>query len=761
MSRRARGRRWGVAVAAGLALALAPVPASGGTTPTLAPVTTYEQPTNVPGDVACVATGFCMGLFYSSDFVTSDATVSALRSLDGGATWSRVAPPLVAGATPLGATSYDQSIQCVAAGTCFFVGRGVVLRTVDAGATWQRLLGLGWAHSASLGCVSTGACVDLRPSGPGLRTFWLAPGASRFVEGGAAPLGHFTLDGLSCATPRRCVAVGEDETLRSSTTNVGLSFVTSNLGPSARWREVRPTPDRWLTALSCPTTAFCMGIEGAVPAPDAFPVTRIARSVDGGVTWTVVADGDGHYLAAQHAYEPMQSTVQCASATVCTTSIGYAAIGGPTIIRTKLTVDGGASWQTHQLASLGDAFPFGYSACASVQRCIVDAGSTGPIVSGGRIEAWDGSRWKEATPPGDATAATGLVCTSGSTCYRIDTFERASGFGGRLLASGDDGSTWHVVALPSGVQPDVLGGCQDASTCELFALKGATWFQGLLGQDDLSSSSVVELSTTDGGTTWLQTPVAGAETMPIKATCTSTSHCVLEVNLYSPFGNVGELLDRSGTAWLETRVPLAIGASDVLFAAIDPVSLSCSTAGDCLVANVENNRLRLFDASTNGGATWSPVAPPGGPSMLVTAIACVGASTCDVTYQDPAAAIVPGSVSSHLVQTTDAGATWSTPLPLTFAPSQSMAQLACTDPLHCLVVADAYGEVAVAAQTADAGATWTQVGWGAAGLPGKLGGTSAGGWLTCSPTTCLTEAESVANQPLGETVTTFQVLHLR
>jgi photosystem II stability/assembly factor-like uncharacterized protein len=738
-----------------LAVVATPHPAGAAGAASFSPVATYAKQTNVPGDLSCLPSGFCMELAYGADNrdLAGQATVSVLVSYDEGATWTAAASPLKLGARQLGVDA-DETIRCVVATTCFFTGLGVLLRTVDGGTSWQRIRGLGGVSAETVACVATAACLGLRATRAGLVTYWLRPGSTTFAKTATPVLRQRSPTAIDCATPTRCLVATDSGSGSAVETAI---YVTSSAGPRARWvRSPRTILDRVISSVSCLSVALCLGTDGRASAP--FGLNRIIRSNDGGVIWFVVAGAGG--TESPTTFAPPQTVVRCTGARVCITSVGDMSGGvlRPTVvIRSMLTEDGGTTWRTGPVAR----FTFepytsrGSASCVSATACVADAGAQGALTGGLVATSETGRSWSPATPPGAPVAATSLQCTTDATCYRIDTFERHAGYGGRLLTSTDDGATWAGVALPVRDEPVVLGGCQSATTCELFALTGTTLTNGLHDLYDYGRSSLVELSTTDGWQTVTTTPVAGPDVAPLLASCTATSQCVVMVDTMTGASVASELLGTTtGTSWSSTPVnPQPDWLPDVFVLWTEPTSLSCSPSGTCLFA-ADNSLVEGLMVSTNFGATWSTSMPSWDDSVLIGGVSCPGTSQCDVAYVDDT------TNSAFLVSTADGGETWSTPVEVTGPSSKSPPFLSCEDPMDCTVVQDGFTGQALAEQTSDGGATWTPISWDAVPLP-PSGLISAGGLLTCSSTTCLVEAQTIAHANGGSLASvTFQLLDL-
>lgn len=753
---RARGRLARIATSAvtGLAVVLVAATASSASaapTPTFSPITTYAAPTNVPGDLSCVRSGYCMELAYSLDAASLASSVTALSSDDAGASWTRVGGQLMVGSQLLGA-QYHGTIQCVVAQVCFLFDDGVLQRTDDGGARWTRLTGLVGYDDATpvVTCLASGACIALVATRSGESTRWLASGTTAFRETDAHELGDVTPTTISCATARRCVAVGVDP--KSITT--AEVYVTGDAGPTAKWVEAPSVRRRRFADVSCPTVSACFGIEVTTS-----PVKQhwtIVRSLDGGVQWKTVGSADGAQLGDTAI--PALTQVSCSSRLVCVASGGGGASGvgsgDANAVVVKTTTDGGSSWHATRIADM----PYvggvsGYAACSSGTTCVADAFVEGNNVDTGLVATTsNGTSWTDATPPTNATAATGIACSpADSTCYRIDAYESSAGSGARLLVSPKGGAKWSRVALPADLVPVVFGGCQSSEQCELFALQLPATPDGLLGIDD-PHASLVEYSTENGWSSGTTSTIATGMA-PVVATCSSTTSCVV-LGDELPLGTSAFLYSTTtGSTWTSTSVPPPPSeGADLIGLGLYPTALSCSTSGRCLFVDTPSSGDQVVKASDNTGASWSSVSPLGTTgSQVLGGVYCSGI-TCDVAFED-------NDATSYFAQTMDNGSTWSTTVEIGSTPEHEAPELACADVMACTVVSPALETAPIVRQTIDGGAKWTSVTWG--GLRLSDAGFDGAGLLACSPSNCLVEAESdtVISQFRG-VASDFQLLGL-
>jgi hypothetical protein len=196
---------------------------------------------------------------------------------------------------------------------------------------------------------------------------------------------------------------------------------------------------------------------------------------------------------------------------------------------------------------------------------------------------------------------------------------------------------------------------------------------------------------------------------------------------------------QDGTHWASTPVEVPGGFVGFGPLAGGGVSLSCGAPGTCLfVEPSASTSASTLLRSDDGGATWIVASPPGPRGDSIDGATCVGSSICDLAYS------ASFGTPSAFVQTTDGGVTWSAPHGIPGTSRFGMSGFDCASASSCLALL--YPPQRPSAETtADAGASWTAVGWPATG-PGFRGFSSTDG-LACSTTTCLV-AQSTVGLPL-------------
>lgn len=712
---------------------------------------TYASPTDIPGSLSCAGSGFCLQLTSS----TFGSSPSVLRTVDGGARWRQVTPlPFAADA------GYPLRIECVAVDHCFAGAGRELAETTNGGLRWSLHSGLprNWTLGGNATCLSDGACVAVGAFGHRTRTAWLDPGARSFhVVATSLPHG-FGAEAITCPTATRCVLTGEVRR------DVGITYLATSVGTSLKWRPEAQRPDWVVTSIACPSTSRCVGIveHERVLKFRRFRFVRVvgvyvARSTDGGTSWRFVArpDVSGSY-----------NEVSCASVRVCATSAGTPYGGGPIFlgfvapltardaVSTLVTTDDGAHWSSRTVAEVSNGYSsIESTSCFADGTCVADAAE--PYIGGRTVSIAPSGTTTVLPTITSAVGGSDVTCTTGSTCYRIDVAESTTGYSSTLLVSGDDGATWKPVATPQGEEPVLLGGCQSASSCEVVAVHGVSLQSGLLGDYDYLTSRVDLLVTSDGGTTWSRYKAAGANAVPVSASCASATQCSVHVEVASSTARLPDELvsTQDDSSWTSTPVP----STEYYFFygnVNQPLtSLSCGGTGTCLYSNDQLGGSSYLLRSTDGGASWVVADPPGPGGATIDEVTCTASGTCALLYTPQRGG------ATDLVETADGGLTWSSAVPVARTSDRvEVSGFTCASSAQCTAVLSA-GRLASAVTTSDAGTTWTTVHWPAS--PRALFGSFAVQRLSCSTTTCLALTQRVTFTRGQGTQEFTQLLRLR
>jgi photosystem II stability/assembly factor-like uncharacterized protein len=324
----------------------------------------------------------------------------------------------------------------------------------------------GWRLTLLLAAVAlaaTGCAANPRSGSSRTPHVLGAPKGTPLVVGQPAPAGTGRLGALSCASARRCWAVGvarPDAAARPGTTTV---IVATKIG-GRTWREqhVAGGSIPQLSGVSCPTPTACIavGSNGA-----SLPGSGVVlATTDGGATWSPVAAPTGALTVI---------TVSCSSVTQC-----LAIVSDGSFIWSATSTDFGQAWQRQgNMPSLFLASDD--LSCTAGGPCLV-AGyvptGTGTGEGAVALSADGGRTWSLASVPNgigvlrSATCSTPANClAAGSTSSSVNNVVPAKG---ALLESRNGGHTWQPVtgSLPVADVFDIE--CPTATACTMV---GTVW----------------------------------------------------------------------------------------------------------------------------------------------------------------------------------------------------------------------------------------------------------------------------------------------
>jgi hypothetical protein len=360
---------------------------------------------------------------------------------------------------PAGTNHFLESVACPGATYCLAVGtsfNGSDYPLAEAwhGARWVITREPGVLPSAlneelnGVSCVSTTDCLA---AGFAMSSFVDSPivvkwnGRSWAMTVPPMPAGGADgeLAGVSCASARSCVAVGEYDTLAGT----GTQFLLMDTWNGSKW-QARGLPgpagtvDPALGGVACPSVSLCVAVGTADTATGSVAVAATWR----GSRWTLqklpVPSGTS---------DPGVGAVACASTTRCF-AVGGAAGKGGTALALALSWNG-RTWKpmTFRAAAAGKQSLTSIS-CWSTLGCIA-VGGTALTGDGGTMVAyrWTGAAWqpmKLQIPPGGQefnAQLAGVRCRSAKNCVTVG--ERYSSTAGDAISEFWNGSSWKFVPV--------------------------------------------------------------------------------------------------------------------------------------------------------------------------------------------------------------------------------------------------------------------------------------------------------------------------
>ena len=404
------------------------------------------QGTPVTG-IACPTTSTCVTVGRSNP---SSAQATALRTGDGGVTWTNV--PLPAGMSMTGVTCVSGTATCVAWGTAASDGTAVEARSTDGGQTWLPVAvpdgtpPITDVSCSSTTCVLVAAPEVLTSSDGGVTwTVVTAPDSS-------------DLSAVSCATPTNCVAIGK--------------VVDRSVDGGATWTEVTLPSSLDLDVLShisCPSVQFCV-------ATGMHVVSRTSDYIVSDGVIAVTRDGGSVWSDAELTASAPLGAVSCASASICWATNGY--------LQMIYTTNGAMSWgQEDVQGGLTSGVPPGGISCPSVDDCWAVANGT---------DRADGSALLQNSGPLPAPSGYWEVASDGGIfAFGSATFHGSMG-----------GQPLNRPIVGMAATPDGGGYWEVASDGGIFAFGDAV-FYGSTGNITLNEPIVGMASTPDGHGYWL------------------------------------------------------------------------------------------------------------------------------------------------------------------------------------------------------------------------------------------------------------------
>lgn len=372
------------------------------------------------------------------------------------------------------------------------------------------------------GCALAGRS----PSTPTTRVLG-QPAGTPLAVGQPAPGGTGQLDAVSCATAKRCWAVGVAGPNPAPAGGAVVIVASTNGGASWKAQHMANGSTPQLSAISCPSAHACMavGSNGASLPGSGVVVT----TSDGGATWSA---------ASAPASAVAVIGVACTSANSCTTIVNDG-----TTTWSASTTDFGQTWQ--RTGDLPPSFQAGQDlSCQTGGTCVIagytstsNGHGTGAVAS----SADGGQSWVAATVPTGTGVLQSAACLSATVCLAAgSTSTTVSDVGpakGALLRSTDGGRTW--TASSATVPIDAVYGvtCPSARQC---AMVGSTW----AGSPAVATGAVAQ--SRDGGATFSASSAAYVPLTLVGISCPTTSSCVAvggntvaRITLLTPTGRPG------------------------------------------------------------------------------------------------------------------------------------------------------------------------------------------------------------------------------
>jgi hypothetical protein len=249
------------------------------------------------------------------------------------------------------------------------------------------------------------------------------------------------LAGVSCASTRRCMAVG-------FYTASGVNRTLTESWDGKRWSIV-PSPNPGtlnsvLQGVSCASAVSCQAVGWSYDPSQDFAPT-LTESWDG-TRWTIVPSPNAG------PNENILTSVSCTSPRSCQAVGDYASAQG--VLQTLIETWNGADWSIVPSPNNG---AFGNDlrgvSCVSARSCqaVGEYGNASLVTNQSLIETWNGVSWSIVASPDIGTKVNVLdavSCRSHDSCQAVGGYFNASLDDYQTLAESWDGRTWSIVPSP-------------------------------------------------------------------------------------------------------------------------------------------------------------------------------------------------------------------------------------------------------------------------------------------------------------------------
>jgi photosystem II stability/assembly factor-like uncharacterized protein len=455
--------------------------------------------------------------------------------------------------------------------------------------------------------------------------------------------GSANLDRLSCPTTTTCFSVAE---LQHTAATVSFTIRRWN-GPKATSTVVyssepkTPSPGWLPPSISCTSSSVCAALEAG---------TRLLTTTDGGNTWQVRP-------LPRAIVDPLQ--LACAPGGYC--AIVFQRHG--VLDEASTTIRSGV-WSTRSIAATSDDADPGTISCPAWDSCRLVGFGTLVDTTYGEVAAR--GAWVQRSIASSLTSLSAVACPTTTTCIAVGA--------GEAVSTDNGGESWMTAVDPpaADMQPSSLA-CVSSKICVVAGVAGAY-------PDQVAAIE----RTTDGGQHWQPVAIPSGDRSLYAVTCLSATTCVV-----AGLGDVPILRTTdAGATWITASYPSSNGSA---------ILISCGSPTTCVAAG----GVALM-ASTDSGATWSPVTSADTPS--IEGISCTSATSCVAIAEGQRVSQFDYQTSSYA--TTDGGMHWTL---LASAIEPDGVEVACASDT-CQVLGDnpEYGPGITSVSTSfDGGTTWS------------------------------------------------------
>jgi hypothetical protein len=493
------------------------------------------------------------------------------------------------------------------------------------------------------------------------------------------------LDGVSCASPNACMAVGGYATV--ATTFFGLPLIRplAEWWDGKSWSMTSPIPFPSGKYHYTDVTGVACGAKNMCIAVGSYQVN--SSSGDFPNTWSALWNGKTWKLLVTPTPASSSSStlnaVSCANSSSCF-AIGNYNFGG--IVPTNPLFErwNGSVWtvQTGPTPVGAQRVTLNGISCAGDNVCIAVGGYSVTTQNSDVLTLavkWNGSKWQiqsTPTPAGTLVVLSGVSCAASKSCTAV-------WWGDGSLVEGWNGSVWSVQhdPTPSGSVDQLKAiSCHSPAICSTAGERYNTKSGAIL--------DLVERHGTSGWTPQQLTTPTGAypSTILEGATCRASTCVAVGASLAvgTQQQNLAETWD--GTAWTIQSMPSIPGGTDVALSAIScGGASSCMAAGSYVVGNQSHVLAEMWD-----GSSWNveilPV-PAGALTTQLSGVSCSGPKACTAVGWYSTST----TISTALVERWN-GIGWSmqTTANPTNALETSFQGVSCSGPNVCLAVGKAW-----------------------------------------------------------------------
>jgi hypothetical protein len=587
-------------------------------------VTDITAPSNTTlRGVDCVSATYCVA-------VGSGSGGTVILDWHGGTSWSTVTHP-----HPSSYTINLFAVSCSSVSRCTAVGwrepayngplapyivqwDGSAWSVVDSPYTGRR--GAFWA----VDCPSDNACYAVGDAQGGTGsdmiiarwdgTSWSDESLTDVVT---------TLNGISCPTETKCVAVG---TTGTKNTTVYRNGSTWSVKPA-------PTPadayEPGLVAVACTSATHCtsVGFASSIycsPAQEfdcryqVLQLTYVLRW--NGNTWSYVQP-------ATPGTQARIDGMSCTTTTNCMAVGSYYSNDGP--VPMGVVVSGGSSAlkPAPRPSGAGTAVFKGVS-CTSTTNCIaVGSYDTGPSTSHKTlVERWNGTSWSIMSSPSGTNQHAYLrsvSCVNATNCTAVgDAGYYAEPYTNEPLILHFDGASWSNVTPPTSYGTLAAVSCPAVNFCDAVGTSAAHW----------------------DGSTWTVDAIVTHDGSYSGVSCTSATSCLAVGSYYPDSGTEGPTPMSSvwdGNTWAEMPTPVA----DPREKSTELLAVSCSSSTSCNAVGRWYNAISSRTLVEHwDGSTWTVVDSPnrfGANRNQLMAVSCAADDNC---YAGGASTVPPFNV---------------------------------------------------------------------------------------------------------------------